>query len=97
MRREDDAAGVAGPMFGVQPRVIFRQERIAAVAENGFDEIEIADQVARRKEPNLHRLFRGETRHCRADERAEAAARQNTPPARGCVEVNGRRNNSRGG
>ena len=54
MRRENDAAGVAGPMFHVQAGVVLRQDRIAAVAEDALDEIQVADQAARREETDLH-------------------------------------------
>jgi hypothetical protein len=67
MRRQDDAARVAGPMGRVQPRVIFRQERVARVAEDRFDEIQVADQIARREEADLHGLLLDESRHRGAD------------------------------
>ncbi len=56
MRREDHAAGVAGPVGDVERGVVFGQMRIAAVAEDRFDEIEIADQAAGSEEADLHRL-----------------------------------------
>ncbi len=71
MRRENDAAGVAGPMVRVQARVIFRQTGIARVAENAFHEIEIADQIARGEEADFHRFFGRKPRHFRADNRAQ--------------------------
>ena len=58
MRREDHAAGVAGPMLGIERGVVLRQERIAGVAEDALHEIEIADETARREEADLHRLLR---------------------------------------
>ena len=71
MRREDDAAGVAGPMLRVERGVIFRQQRITAVAENAFHEIQVAHQVARHEEADLHRLLRRETGNFRADQRTQ--------------------------
>ncbi len=58
MRRNNHAAGVAGPVHHVERGVVFRQIRIARVAENAFDEIQIAHQAARREEADLHRLLR---------------------------------------
>ncbi len=43
----------------VEAGVVFRQVRIAAVAKNAFDEIEIADEIARREETDLHRFSAG--------------------------------------
>ena len=57
MRREDDAAGVAGPMLDIEAGVVLGQIRIAGVAEDGFDEVEVADQIARREEADLHRFL----------------------------------------
>ena len=71
MRREDDAAGVAGPMLGVETGVVFRQIRVAAVAEDVFDEIEVADEVARREKTDLHGFLRREAGHFGADDRPE--------------------------
>ena len=50
MRRQNHAAGVAGPVHHVERGIVFRQIRIAAVAENAFHEIQIADQAGRREE-----------------------------------------------
>ena len=71
MRGENHAAGVAGPMFDIEARVVLRQIRIAAVAEDAFDEIQVACQVARCKETNFHAFLRGETGHFGTDNRAE--------------------------
>ncbi len=54
VRREDDAAGVAGPMQAIERGVVFRQIGIAAVAKNAFDKIEIADQTAGHEEARFH-------------------------------------------
>ena len=71
MRREDDAAGVAGPMFAVERGVIFRQQRVAAVFKNRFDEIEIANEVARHEETDFHRFLFREAGNFGADERTQ--------------------------
>ena len=71
MRRENDAARMAGPMFHVEAGVVLRQIGVAAVAENAFDEIKIADEIARREETNFHRLLRRETRHFGANNRTQ--------------------------
>src|SRR5437899_9603510 len=54
MRREKDAARVTGPMFGVQRGIVLGQIGIAAVAENAFDKIQIAHELARREEADFH-------------------------------------------
>ena len=43
MWREDDASAVTCPMSGIEGGVVFADERVAAVAENGFDEVKIAN------------------------------------------------------
>ena len=58
MRGEDHAAGVAGPVGHVESRVVFREMRIAAIAEDTFDEIEIADQAAGSEEARFHGSWR---------------------------------------
>ena len=73
VRRKDDAARVPGPMLDIQSRVILRQERIAGVPEDALHEIEVADEIARREEPNLHALLGNEARHFRADNRTQEA------------------------
>ena len=71
LRREDNAAGVAGPMFGVERGIIFRQNRIAAVSKNAFDEIQIAHEIAGHKKTDFHRFFGGEPWNFRTDNRTE--------------------------
>ena len=69
MRSEDHAAGVAGPVGHVESRIIFREMRVAAVAEDPFDEIEIAHQAAGSEEARLHgsrRVASGGRTHKRA-------------------------------
>ena len=70
VRRQDYAAGVAGPVQAIEGGVVFGQIGIAAVAEDTFDEIEIADQASRHKEPSLHR-FRFFIAGGRTNERTE--------------------------
>ena len=59
-------------MGHIQARIVLRQVGIAAVAENALHEIEIADQAARRDEPDFHGLRRFSRR--RPDKPAAAAA-----------------------
>ena len=58
VRRQHDAAGVPGPVQGVECRVVFGKVGIPGVSENAFHEIEVADQAGRREEADLHRFFR---------------------------------------
>ena len=71
VRREDHAAGVAGPVPGIERGVVLRQVRITRVAEDALHEIQVADQVPRHEEPRLHPLLGDEARHLRTDDRAE--------------------------
>ena len=57
VRRQDDAAAMSAPVDGIERGVVFRQVGIAAVAENAFHEIEIADQAGGREEADLHGLL----------------------------------------
>src|SRR5580693_9083252 len=57
MRRKNDAAGVPGPVLGVQSRIVLRQKGVACVSKNAFNEIEIANQTARCQKPDLHRFL----------------------------------------
>ena len=43
MRREDDTTAVTCPMSGIEGGVVFAYKRVAAVAEDGFDEVEITN------------------------------------------------------
>ena len=58
MRRENHTTGVTHPVFHVQTRVIFGQERVAPVAKDTFHEVEVAHQIPRREETDLHRFLR---------------------------------------
>ncbi len=71
MRREDDAAGVAGPVLDIEAGVIFGQEGIAGVAEDGFDEIEIGDESTRGRRSGLPWFCGADAGDFRADERAQ--------------------------
>src|SRR5262249_25042840 len=71
LRGENYAARVTGPMPGIEAGVVFRQIGIPAIAENVFDEIQVTDEIARSEETNLHPLFGRESRHFRANQRAE--------------------------
>src|ERR1700733_1293570 len=54
MRSQNYAAGVAGPVSDVESGIVFRQVGVAGVAENRFDEIEIAHQAAGSEKARLH-------------------------------------------
>ena len=71
MGREDHAAGVAGPMLGIEAGVVVRQERIAAVAENALHEVQVAHQIPRREEARFHRFLRRDPRHFRRHDRPQ--------------------------
>ena len=71
MWREDDATAVAGPMFHVQPGVVAGEERVAPVAENRLDKIEVAHQAAGREEAHLHAFFRADAGDFGADNRPQ--------------------------
>src|SRR5271165_1821053 len=71
VRRQDYAAGVASPVFWIQSGIIFRKKRVAGVSEDTFHKIEVADEAAGRQESDLHRFFRGESRHFRTNDRPQ--------------------------
>ena len=58
MWRQDHAAGMPRPVVDVQPRIVGRKHRVAAVAEDALDEIQVADQGAGREKTDFHALFR---------------------------------------
>src|SRR5581483_10541284 len=68
---EDDAAGVSAPVGDVERGVVFGQERIAAVAEDAFDEIEIGHEAAGGEEADFHPFLLGETRHFGTNDRPQ--------------------------
>ena len=71
MRGEDDAAGVAGPVLGIEGGVVFGEVGIAGVAEDALDEIEVGDEGARDEEPRFHRALGREAGHGGDDDGAE--------------------------
>ena len=54
MGSDDNTAGVTGPRLRIEGGVVFREMRIAGVAEDAFDEIEVGDEGARNEEAGLH-------------------------------------------
>ena len=54
--RQNHAASVAAPVLNIEGGVVFRQVRVARVAEDTFHEIEIAHQAGGREETRLHAL-----------------------------------------
>ena len=60
VRRENDATGMPGPMLGVESGIVARKEGVASIAEDRLNEIEIADEIARRKEAHLQSFFADE-------------------------------------
>ena len=68
MRSEDDATGMPGPVHAVQCSIIFRNKWIARIAEDGLDEIEIANEAAGCEESDFHRFVFAIAGHLRADQ-----------------------------
>ncbi len=58
---EDDATGVARPMQHVETCIVLWQQRIAGIAKDRFDKVEVADQAAGSKKADFHRLVPTET------------------------------------
>jgi hypothetical protein len=58
-------------MFNVKRCIIFRQERVARVSKNTFDEIQIAHEISRNKKSHFQSSFRRETGNFRANERTQ--------------------------
>ena len=87
VRRQHDTAGVSGPMRRVEPSVVFGKVRIAAVAENALDKIEVADQTAGRDKPDFHGLLRF-TAGRRTNQRPQ---QQRDETARGFLFIGGER------
>ena len=71
VRSQDDASGVPTPMFGIEGSVILREQRIAGVAEDALDEVEVGHQRSRHEEANLHALAGHHAGNLRADDRAD--------------------------
>ena len=97
VRRQDHGPGVTGPMDDVEPRVVFRHERIARVAEDRLDEIQIADQRTRCKkaQPPCASPDRSQVR---PDRRAAGSTATPNRAAAGVLPaVKGKASNSCGG
>ena len=71
MGSEDHAPGVSAPVLGIQARVVLGEHGISGVAEDALHEVEVRDQGTGHKESDLHALLRGDSRHLRADDRAD--------------------------
>ncbi len=71
VRREDHSAGVAGPGLRLQGGVVLRQVRVAAVAEDAFDEVEVGHEPTGNDEPGLHALLTHVAGHCRGNQRTQ--------------------------
>ena len=80
---EDHEAGVSGPGLGIERRVVLREVRIAAVAEDPLDEIEVGHHRRRGDETGLHTSFDGVAGHGRNHDRAQ----EQGDPARGTLKV----------
>ena len=68
---EDDAAGVTGPAVDIEAGVVFGQIRVAGVAEDGFDEIEVGNEGAGCEEADLHAFLADEAGDGGHHERAQ--------------------------
>ena len=71
MRGQDDATAVAGPSGGGEGGIVARQQRIAGVAEDPLDEIEVGDQTTGGEEADLHPTLGDEVGNLGNHERAE--------------------------
>ena len=70
MRGQNHAAGVSGPVLDVERGVVFREVGVASVAEDAFDEIQIAHQAGWGEEADFH-CFGDVGLGCGADQRAQ--------------------------
>jgi len=71
VRGEDDTSGVTRPGGRIQRRIVLRKLRVAGVAEDAFDEVEVADQAAGDDEAGLHGLGAATSGHRRHHQRAQ--------------------------
>ena len=71
MRGKNDTAGVSAPVHGVERGIVVGQIRVAGVAEDAFDKVQIANQSTRDKETHFHRFLGSDSRHFRADHGAK--------------------------
>jgi hypothetical protein len=58
VRSKNDRAGVPGPAAGLKPGVVLGQVRIAGIAEDLLDEVEVRDQRAGGEQADLAALGR---------------------------------------
>jgi hypothetical protein len=58
-------------MFRIEPSVVLRQIRIAAIAEDALHEIQVAHQTSRHEETHLHRFLGRMAGHFRGDDRTQ--------------------------
>ena len=74
---KNDTSGVAGPMFGIETGVVFGKIRVATVAKDAFDEVEVGNEVSGGKKPDLHAALLGNTGDFWANDRAEKQGNKN--------------------
>ena len=58
-------------MLGIQAGIVGGQIRVASIAENAFDEIQIGHQAPRRKKPDFHGFLANITRYLWANDRPD--------------------------
>ena len=68
---KNHATGVSTPVIDIERRIMCRQEWITCVAEDGFNEIQTADQSAWHEESDLHGLLITVSRNFRAEHRPD--------------------------
>jgi len=83
VRREDDAAAVPGPVVDIEGGIILRQVRVAGIAEDGLDEIQVGYQAARGEHADLHVFCGQHPRHFRS----HRGAQQQRCPDSGAVRL----------
>ena len=88
MRSQDHAAGVAGPVLDIEAGIVAGKKRIAAVAEDHLDEIEIADQRAGGEEAHFHGLILTDSGNRGTD---DGAKQQRYKRSRRLIQIGGER------
>ena len=68
---QDHAARMTGPVVDVEGRIVLDQVRVAGIAEDALDEIQVADEIAGREEPDLHRFLGFHARYLGTDHRTQ--------------------------